>query len=257
MTLRETTEPGEPAWASLFTSDVDTSRAFYGALFGWMTSSLPDEAGDLFELDGTPVVGLVANTPDGGLPDSWTTFLLTDDADASASAILAHGGQVLFSDRLGDLGTMMVATDATGATIGAWQKGAHPGYTLRDAAGTPVWHELHSLDFATSVSFYNAAFGWAPNSIGDTDEFRMVILGDDADSTAGIYDASRDGEFDATQWVIYFAVDDTDATVQRAVELGATLEREAEDTPYGRLANLVDPGGVSFRVMQVPSSPAE
>lgn len=252
MSSHERTLPGEPVWVALFSSDAERSRSFYQELFGWSSSPGPLENGEFFALDDAPVAGFMANSAGGGLPDAWTTFLLTDDADALASSVLAHGGEVLLSDAVGELGTMVLLRDNTGATVGAWQKGSHPGYTLSQVPGAPIWHELHSMDYPTSVSFYNAVFGWAPISIGDTDEFRMVILGDEADSSAGIYDASRDGQFQDSTWVVYFAVASTDETVTRAIELGAALAREAEDTPYGRLADLVDPAGVPFRVMQLP-----
>ena len=41
---------------------------------------------------------------------------------------------------------------------------------------------------------------------------------------------------------------DADATVERAVSLGATLAMAPEDTPYGRLAVLRDPTGAEFRL---------
>jgi hypothetical protein len=47
---------------------------------------------------------------------------------------------------------------------------------------------------------------------------------------------------------VYFAVTDTDATVDRAVGLGATVVSPAMDTPYGRLATLTDPTGAGFRL---------
>ena len=37
-------------------------------------------------------------------------------------------------------------------------------------------------------------------------------------------------------WVVYFRVDDVDATLEQVEELGGKIERQAEDTPYGRLA---------------------
>jgi len=40
-----------------------------------------------------------------------------------------------------------------------------------------------------------------------------------------------------------FVVKDLDAAVKRAVEAGATLDREIQNRPYGRMANLADPFG--------------
>jgi uncharacterized protein len=50
-------------------------------------------------------------------------------------------------------------------------------------------------------------------------------------------------------WSVYFAVDDVDASIAKAVGLGASVVQAAEDTPYGRLATLTDPTGALFRLM--------
>jgi predicted enzyme related to lactoylglutathione lyase len=49
-------------------------------------------------------------------------------------------------------------------------------------------------------------------------------------------------------WTVYFGSDDVDATVAKLVELGGSVIRPAEDTPYGRLAAVADPGGVRFSI---------
>jgi predicted enzyme related to lactoylglutathione lyase len=52
-----------------------------------------------------------------------------------------------------------------------------------------------------------------------------------------------------SRWNVYLQVEDTDETVARAVASGAEVALAAEDTPYGRIAELRDPAGVAFRVM--------
>jgi predicted enzyme related to lactoylglutathione lyase len=50
-------------------------------------------------------------------------------------------------------------------------------------------------------------------------------------------------------WSIFFAVDDADAIVTRVEQLGGTVSRAPEDTPYGRLATVADPMGAQFRLV--------
>jgi catechol 2,3-dioxygenase-like lactoylglutathione lyase family enzyme len=50
-----------------------------------------------------------------------------------------------------------------------------------------------------------------------------------------------------------FVVDDLDAAVSRAKAAGATLEQEAHDHAYGRLALLADPFGNGFCLLQFNS----
>ena len=47
-----------------------------------------------------------------------------------------------------------------------------------------------------------------------------------------------------------FVVDDIDAAIARARAAGATLEQEARDHAYGRLALLADPFGNGFCLLQ-------
>jgi predicted enzyme related to lactoylglutathione lyase len=49
-------------------------------------------------------------------------------------------------------------------------------------------------------------------------------------------------------WSVYLGVADVDATLERAVELGASIVAAAEDTPYGRLATVADPTGAVFKL---------
>ncbi|MGH4025656.1 MAG: VOC family protein [Pseudonocardiaceae bacterium] len=52
-----------------------------------------------------------------------------------------------------------------------------------------------------------------------------------------------------SHWSIYFGVDDTDAALAEIVDLGGSILRTAEDTPYGRLAAAADPTGAQFKLV--------
>jgi len=52
-----------------------------------------------------------------------------------------------------------------------------------------------------------------------------------------------------SHWGVYFAVDDADAMVERAKELGASVMVPAMDIEPGRFAGLIDPIGASFYVL--------
>jgi predicted enzyme related to lactoylglutathione lyase len=47
-----------------------------------------------------------------------------------------------------------------------------------------------------------------------------------------------------------FIVDDLDATVMRLKSMGATLDREARTRAYGRIANMADPFGNGFDLIE-------
>jgi predicted enzyme related to lactoylglutathione lyase len=65
----------------------------------------------------------------------------------------------------------------------------------------------------------------------------------------GVMDASNFlPEGVPSYWAVYVQVDDVDATVARAVELGGAVVQQAEDTPYGRLATISDPTGAAIKL---------
>ena len=42
--------------------------------------------------------------------------------------------------------------------------------------GTPAWFELHARDHAGAVAFYQAALGWDPKVVSDTDTAQRLPL---------------------------------------------------------------------------------
>ena len=85
--------------------------------------------------------------------------------------------------------------------------------------------------------------------MSDTPEFRYTTLGSDDLARAGLMDGSAFLGDRAPAWSTYIQVADTDATLARAVELGATEVDAPKDTPYGRLASFDDPSGINLNVM--------
>jgi predicted enzyme related to lactoylglutathione lyase len=47
-----------------------------------------------------------------------------------------------------------------------------------------------------------------------------------------------------------FIVDDLDRTVGRALELGGSIDREVQSRAYGRIANMADPFGNGFDLIE-------
>jgi predicted enzyme related to lactoylglutathione lyase len=52
-----------------------------------------------------------------------------------------------------------------------------------------------------------------------------------------------------SNWQVYFNVEDADASIEKAVSLGATVIDGPEDSPFGRLASLADPTGAMFKII--------
>lgn len=244
---------GAPCWIDLYSSDTDRATAFYGALFGWAASPPDPELGGYFVFlrDGKAVAGCMRNDGEQGYPDSWTVHLLTEDAEKTAADAAANGGQVHMAPMaVADNGVTTIIGDPGGATIGAWQPGTQKGFELRNEVGAAAWFELSTREYDASVAFYRDVFGWDARTMSDTPEFRYTTHGEGEAALAGIMDSSAflpDGA--PASWSIYFEVDDADAALARIAELEGKVVREAEDTPYGRLAQAADPTGTAFRLV--------
>lgn len=242
--------PGEPIWLELSSSDLERSLAFYGGLFGWTSDpgSVSLDGSVTLLLDGERIGRLVPMPEDG-----WLVYLKVLDAATATAAVDPNGGSVqLGPSPVGDLGVMTIATDPSGARVGFWQPGTHPGFELEDAPGAPTWFELHTKDFAAAVPFYRDVLGWTPVSMGDSDRFRLVTHGEPSVAQTGIYDASHEDLADESAWMPYFAVADADLTAARVRELGGAMLDDPVDTPYGRLAHAVDPLGTLFTILRLP-----
>jgi hypothetical protein len=124
---------------------------------------------------------------------------------------------------------------------------------LANEPGAFAWNELNTRDLAASKAFYSTVFGWQPN---DMDMEGMAYtewrLGEK--SVAGMMPMPDMVPAEVpSHWLVYFGVDDTDATVAKATGLGATAVVPPTDIPPGRFAVLADPEGATFAVIKMQS----
>ena len=127
----------------------------------------------------------------------------------------------------------------------------------RAPLGAPCWIDLLTSDLDRAKDFYRTVFGWHTETVADSDEFRYstAIFDGDASPASGRYPqlAVMDGTRDLPKgvppnWVFFLGAEDGDKTVRLVKENGGTVIRDAEDTPYGRLAAVADPTGAGFNL---------
>jgi predicted enzyme related to lactoylglutathione lyase len=249
---RDVAPIGAPCWIDLFTTDPDKSRAFYAELFGWTAEEPNPDFGGYFNFhyNDRPIAGGMRNDGSTEATDSWSVYLAVENAEATVNAAAKQGSDVSVPAMpVADLGTMGVVSDPGGSRIGLWQPGTHKGFGTIDEANAPSWFELHTHRYDASVAFYRAVFGWQTHVASDVPEFRYTTLGEGEEQLAGIMDAAPFGPEHHSGWSVYFGAEDTDKTLEQIVDLGGSIIRPAEDTPYGRLAHAADTTGAEFKLV--------
>lgn len=243
--------PGTPSWVDLATPDTTKASEFYGVLFGWDTVDMGPEAGGyvMFQKQGKNVAGATPITGDGQHP-AWTSYVSVVDAEATVARIKVAGGTVFLEpmDVL-SAGRMALFTDVTGAVLGLWQPANHIGADLANEPGTWCWNELSTRDTARAATFYQHVFGWeavkTPAADIDYSEWKLdgATIGGMMPMPPAVPDAVP------AHWLVYFAVDDTDATLATATTNGGSVLVPPTDITPGRFCVLADPAGATFAVI--------
>ncbi|MER7777671.1 VOC family protein [Streptomyces sp. NPDC096191] len=247
---------GAPNWVDVGTTDFDASAAFYGGLFGWRFRSAGPEAGGygFFELDGRIAAGGMETSSEQG-PPSWTVYFQTPDAGATAqTSEQARGGVLAQPMEVKDKGTMAILADRAGLPFGVWQPARLPGLGVVGESGALCWVELHTADVAAAAAYYQSVLGLETSAVSfPGGSYTSVNPGGEGEDAmfGGVVPLADDPEPTETGWLPYFAVDDTDAAVARARELGGTVPMAATDIEgVGRVARIADPSGARFAVLE-------
>jgi predicted enzyme related to lactoylglutathione lyase len=261
MNERASYAPGTPSWVDLGTPDIEAAIEFYGGLFGWDVpeSENAEQTGGYRQamLRGKPVAGMMPLMQEGQ-PPAWSSYISVEDADATMAKVKEAGGSVMVEPMdVMDLGRMAVFADPTGAVLGVWQPGTFVGAEIVNEPGALSWNEVNTRDTAAAKDFYGSVFGWdfEDNDMGEMGTYTTLKLA--GEMVGGMFDMVGRGvpEEIPAHWMIYFAVEDTDATVAQAKQAGGSVMVEPMEVPAGRFAILTDPHGASFAVIAL-SEPA-
>jgi predicted enzyme related to lactoylglutathione lyase len=125
-----------------------------------------------------------------------------------------------------------------------------------DALGHFVWYELMTTDPGAAEEFYPAVTGWGTAPFEGLD-FPYTTWMRGEMRVGGVMELPEEARAAGAppHWVTYVSTPDLDATVARAVELGASVRMPAKEIPVGRFAVLVDPQGAELAVFQGTAEP--
>jgi uncharacterized protein len=103
------------------------------------------------------------------------------------------------------------------------------------------WNELVTTDVEGASTFYTGLFGWT--TVPFSAEYTLFNKEDQG--VGGMMKARQPGT--PAQWMAYVNVEDVDASVTKAVNLGGEVVVPAMDIPeIGRIAVVIDPQQASI-----------
>ncbi len=261
-------------WADLASPDPEAATEFYSRLFGWEGAPQTDPDGNyiytMFTKDGKNAAGL-GPQPEmmKDMPPIWNSYInVTSVDDVVAKAIAAGGSVVVPAMDVMDSGRMAFLSDPTGALFGLWQPGNHRGADVFTVPGSMSWNELATRDLEATRAFYSAIMPWdfelfRPGDDISPPEYWVIKLPTKVDG-----DGDADDDFNGgvilmdenwpaeipSHWMVYFLVEDTEATAAKAAELGGNVSVPPFDTSAGKIAVLNDPQGGTFSIISATSA---
>jgi predicted enzyme related to lactoylglutathione lyase len=244
----------KPVWVDLSSPDTAASRDFYARLFGWKVEVEPDPqyGGYAQAFLGGKVVAGIGPKMMAEAPTAWSIYIGTSDIAAMMAKVQAAGGTVVVPPmQVGEQGSMAVFQDPTGAFLSAWQPSAMGGFSMA-GAGSFGWAELNSRGVDKALAFYSKAFGWdtRTSSMGEGQPPYVEFL-TGGDSIAGAMEMNPMVPAGVpSYWMVYFSVDDVDASFKKAIAGGAREMLAPQDFTGGRFAILADPQGATFGLLK-------
>ncbi len=247
--------PGTFCWVDLATTDPEAAKAFYGAVMGWTPEDVPTDMGPPYTMlsyQGKEACALYPLSPEQGGHPYWSSYIRVEDVDAAAGKAVSLGGTMIMAPMdVMEHGRMCFIQDPAGATVGLWQPRAHFGAAIDNQVGARSWNELLTRDTARAAAFYGDLFGWTTRTSHDLMEGRYLILELGGRPIGGMLEIQESWGPVPAHWVVYFGVEDRDATLASARRLGGTLVVEPmEIEGVGRFAYVTDPQGATFAVIQ-------
>lgn len=112
-------------------------------------------------------------------------------------------------------------------------------------AGTPAWHDLTVKHAERLKSFYEAVIGWRAEAVEMDGYSDFNMLPPNSTSPAAGICHARGGNADLPpQWLVYFVVDDLDASLSEvSAQGGSMLKGPVSAGKNARYAVIKDPAG--------------
>ena len=235
------TTVGRFVWHEHVSTEPAKAQEFFKQLLGWEYTVF--QTGDvdytIIQVGGQGHGGFPP-VPEG-TPSHWVGNVQVENVDETAGKVTSAGGSVIVGPMdIPDVGRYAVIRDPQGGIIAAFQ----PTSDGPMGQGVFVWDELGATDLEGSERFYGEVFGWTTKDMG-SDFGGYKIFQRDPDDQQGVGGLMANPDSSTpTNWHPYVAVDDVDATTEKAKELGGSALMEPMDVPtVGRISVIADSTG--------------
>ena len=253
-----THEHGMFTWTDLGLPDDGAGTDFYTKLFGW--DSAEESAGEhgtytMLSKSGKSVGGLYKQAPEqqsAGIPPMWLSYVLVDDVDGATARVGDLGGTVITGPMdVMSAGRMSVIQDPTGGVVALWEARGPLGCRgLQRARGNDV-ERARNEGRSVRPSVLLRAPRMADRGTGDAGRYAVQH---DHERRPPERRNAPDGRELArgipSHWMVYFSVDDVDASAARVSELGGSISVPPTDISVGRFAVVGDPQGGTFTIFK-------
>jgi predicted enzyme related to lactoylglutathione lyase len=115
--------------------------------------------------------------------------------------------------------------------------------------GLISWNELATHDAAASAKFYTSLFGWTREDM-DMGGFTYTVFKTGERSVAGMIQLPPEAKDMPVMWLNYVTVENLEAAVAKARELGAQVCKDITAMQMGRFAVISDPQGAVVGLWQ-------
>jgi predicted enzyme related to lactoylglutathione lyase len=255
MSFSQTPLTGKVIWNDLITDDLDATRAFYGALFGWTFEHSSGKGGRyvLARAGNTYVAGIVQvkSKNQASKVSRWLPYVSVENVDGAVSIASAAGAQIVVQPLDVSFGRVAAIIDPEGAVLGLAHSriGDPDDSTTAIGIGRVVWTELLANDPEAAARFYGNVVGYDVSTIPRRGG-QYTLLAHGGKSRAGLLKNPTDAK---PVWLTYFGVDDPVAAEGRVEALGgAVIAPASPRLREGTMALVTDPTGALLVLLKVP-----
>ena len=238
--------PGSFCTSVLKTCDPDRAARFYTSLLGWTTKpATPDHT--FFQFDRKTVASM-QRVASGR--DAWVPHVCVDALEHTIETATSLGATLVDVTHVPGVARLATLRDREAASFGLWQPDPHGGAEQTDVPGSIWWIEVLSRDPAAAKDFYGQLFGWSARDTAFEPFAVYSVFERPGNQEGGVLPFPPEWDTEPV-WNTIVAVDDCDATRDRAPGLGGEMGFVHTVPKHGRIGGVFDPGG-AFLILRGP-----